>query len=118
MSQRAGNPGNAPEIPDKALVQGKTTFIMWSMNNASSEKLLATVQELRNYLRAFPASQADFNHVQQYWLASQLFPPNQTLLHQALSVLVNAGELRRVSRQGAIQYRAPGARSQTADISA
>lgn len=74
------------------------------------EKLLATVQELRSHLREFPDAQAGFKSIRSHWLTRQLFPPDDELLHKALNVLVNAGELEVVRQSGELQFRAAGAR--------
>ena len=79
---------------------------MPTMQTNRSEKLLAAVQELRNHLRVFPTAQAGFENIRLYWLPSQLFPPDEALVHQALHVLINAGELVRTTRAGQVVYRA------------
>ena len=69
-----------------------------------AEKLLATIQELRQYLEQFPQAQATFEEIQNRWLPSQLLPPSDTVLFQAINVLVNAGELQRADIDGVATY--------------
>lgn len=80
---------------------------MRAMIRDQSERMLATVQELRDHLQNFPEAQASFDSIRRYWLQSQLFPPDPMVLYQAINVLINAGELELVRRaDGQTQYRA------------
>ena len=79
---------------------------MSAMSTNQSEQLLSAVQELRSHLRVFPGAQAEFESIRRYWLPRQLFPPDETIVHQALNVLINAGELVQYQRAGGFYYRA------------
>ena len=58
-----------------------------------AEILLSTVQNLRRYLFSHPHARGDIATVERSWLPGELFPPERTVLVQAVNVLVNAGEL-------------------------
>ncbi len=58
-----------------------------------AEILLSTVQNLRVYLLAHPHARANVVTIENDWLPSELFPPERSVVLQAVNVLVNAGEL-------------------------
>ncbi len=58
-----------------------------------AEILLSTVQHLRRHIGAHPYARGDMDTVEQAWLPGELFPPERSVLLQALNVLINAGEL-------------------------
>ena len=88
---------------------------MRRMDGDRSDNLLATVQELRAHLQAYPGAQADFHGIRRYWLSSQLFPPDDQLLHQALNVLINSGDLHIKQTRGEVLFEAPRSRGAVVD---
>ncbi|MFK8031194.1 MAG: hypothetical protein AB8G18_13235 [Gammaproteobacteria bacterium] len=58
-----------------------------------AEILLSTAQNLRGYLAQHPQARADVATIETHWLPVELFPPERTVVLQAINVLVNAGEL-------------------------
>ncbi len=58
-----------------------------------AEILLSTVQNLRVYLLKHAHARAELSAIENDWLPSELFPPERRVVLQAISVLVNAGEL-------------------------
>ena len=58
-----------------------------------AEILLSTAQNLRGYLARHPQARGDVATIENHWLPGELFPPERTVVVQAINVLVNAGEL-------------------------